>query len=85
MENLTLDKQEIERLAKVVKPTHQDMESIYSLYTKYVDANAPRPRMSGCTTCGSSIVSYWRKLIDWFQNNQSVFEGARAQTQNISG
>jgi len=85
MNNITLDKQELERLARVVKPSGQDMSSITELYKRYVDVTAPNPTMSGCTTCGSSIVTYWRKLITWFQNNQSYFEGASPNTQANHG
>lgn len=64
---------EIERIAKVVRPTAADMQIIWNLYQKYVDPNAPTPTMNGCTTCGNSIVIYWRNLMNWWQTNKNNF------------
>lgn len=59
-----IDKNELERLAKIVSPTSQDIVSIYNLYCKYVQPNAPFPSTNGrCSSCGNSIVKYWRELI----------------------
>ena len=64
------DKIELERLAKIVSPNGNDMNSIYDLYKKYVDTNARAPRMGGCNTCGNSIVNYWRGLINFYNKNK---------------
>lgn len=69
MENL--DRNEIERLAKVVSPTSTDITSIYNLYCKYVKPGAPFPSTNGrCSSCGNSIVKYWRQLIEWYNQNK---------------
>lgn len=66
-----VDKNEILRLARVVSPTPEDIASIYDLYCKYVEPGAPYPNTNGrCSSCGNSLVKYWRGLIEWFNNNQ---------------
>lgn len=70
MENLD-DYNEIERLAKVVHPTSTDLDSIWIMYQRYVDPNAMTPNRTGCSTCGNSIVNYWRKLMAWWQDNKN--------------
>ena len=42
-----IDKNEIQRLAKIVNPTRSDITSIYNLYCKYVKPNAPFPSTNG--------------------------------------
>lgn len=75
MEQKKLDKNEILRLAKIVSPTSEDIVSIYNLYCKYVKQGAPFPSTNGrCSTCGNSIVKYWRELISWFNGNQNFFD-----------
>jgi hypothetical protein len=65
-----LDKNEINRLAKVVNPTSGDIVSIYNLYCKYVKPGAPMPSTNGrCSSCGNSIVKYWRELINFGNQN----------------
>ena len=66
-----LDRNEILRLAKVVSPTSGDITSIYNLYCKYVNKGAPLPSNGRCSSCGNSIVKYWRELIQWF-NGQNI-------------
>jgi len=73
MSEKQLDEQEILRLAKLVNPNPLDLESIFNLYKKYVFPPATRPKMSGCMTCGNSIVIYWRKLIEWYNLNKNEF------------
>lgn len=64
------DKNEIDRLAKVVTPTPYDITSIYNLYCKYVKPGAPFPSInSRCSSCGNSIVKYWRELVSWGNKN----------------
>ena len=71
MEIEQIDRNEIERLAKVVSPTSTDITSIYNLYCKYVKPGAPLPSTnSRCSSCGNSIVKYWRELINWYNNNK---------------
>ena len=71
MEIEQIDRNEIERLAKVVSPTSTDITSIYNLYCKYVKPGAPFPSTnSRCSSCGNSIVKYWRELINWYNNNK---------------
>lgn len=65
-----LDRNEINRLAKVVNPTSVDIVSIYNLYCKYVKPGAPFPSINGrCSSCGNSIVKYWRELINFGNQN----------------
>lgn len=66
-----LDKIELTRLSRVISPTGVDITSITNLYKKYIDKNAREPRISGCNTCGNSIVNYWRELINWYNNNRN--------------
>lgn len=65
------DQAEILRIAKVVNATHEDMESIYALYRKYIIPNAPM-YVINCN-CGTSISSYYQKLIDWYASNSYRF------------
>ncbi len=65
------DNTEFLRIAKIVRPTNADIDSIYQLYKRYVDPTARQPTLSGCSTCGNSIVSYWRKLMEWYNVNKS--------------
>lgn len=67
------DNNEILRLHKIISPSGGDMESIYSLYKKYVDENARQYNSSGCGTCGNSIVVYWRGLMSWYNINKNQF------------
>lgn len=67
------DYNEIERLAKVSHPTSFDLDSIWSMYIKYIDGSAPTPNRNGCSTCSNSIVVYWRKLMAWWQDNKNNF------------
>ena len=65
------DKVEIERLAKIVSPTSVDITSIYNLYRKYLKQDAPAPSVNGrCSSCGNSIVKYWRQLLEWYNVNR---------------
>jgi hypothetical protein len=65
-----LDRNEMNRLAKVVNPTPEDITSIYNLYCKYVRPGAPFPSTNGrCSSCGNSIAKYWRELINYNNTN----------------
>jgi hypothetical protein len=64
---------EIERIAKIVRPTPQDTMVIWELYKTHINANAAYPSNSGCSTCGSSIVRYWRELMNWWNNNKQNY------------
>ena len=64
------DEVEILRLAKVVSPSGNDISSIYHLYKKYIQADAPSPQMSRCSSCGNSVVKMWRELITWYDKNK---------------
>lgn len=66
------DRVEILRLAKVAVASHDDMESIYHLYKKYIKANAPRYKIN--CTCPTSIGAYYQKLLDWYSENGSNFQ-----------
>jgi hypothetical protein len=66
-----IDRNEIERLAKVVSPLSGDITSIYNLYCKYVKPGAAFPSTNGrCSSCGNSIVKYWRQLLEWYNINK---------------
>jgi hypothetical protein len=67
-----IDREEILRLFKIVHPTSYDQNKIYEMYKKYVNLNAQPPK-ANCTGCGTSIVSYWRELCDWFNKNKDKF------------
>ena len=67
-----LDKETIISLHKVISPTAQQQEQIYQLYKKYVDQGA-RPPKGNCNGCGNSIVSYWRGLCNWYNQNKNLF------------
>jgi hypothetical protein len=61
------DKDEILRLARVVYADHNDMTSIYNLYKKYINGNAPMYK-TDCN-CPTSIGSYFNQLLDWYSEN----------------
>jgi hypothetical protein len=65
---------ELERVAKIVRPTPQDISSIWDLYVKFVDSTAPYPNNSGCSTCGNSVVKYWRNLMNWWNQNKQYHQ-----------
>lgn len=68
---LKIDNDEILRLLRIISPTGTDMTSIFSLYQKYVDSNVKSFNASGCSTCGNSIVRYWRELGAWYELNKT--------------
>lgn len=65
------DKKEIQRLAKVAVATHNDCESIYHLFKKYVNEKAPVYR-TDCS-CYSSIGNYWQLLMQFYSNNHDNY------------
>ena len=58
-------------ISRIIQPTDADMNLIYTIYKKYVNANAA-PYTVGCANCSgsNSIVTYWRTLTKWFQENR---------------
>jgi hypothetical protein len=70
-DQLKIDNEEILRLLRIISPTGNDMNSIFNLYQKYVDANVRSYNPSGCSTCGNSIVRYWRELGMWYEANKT--------------
>ena len=67
------DNNEILRLHKIISPSGGDMNSIFTLYQKYVDSSARGYNTSGCQSCGNSIVVYWRGLMAWYNVNKGMF------------
>ena len=61
------DKLEIQRLAKVAVATHNDCESIYNLFKKYINKEASMYRLD--CTCYNSISNYWKLLIEFYSAN----------------
>jgi hypothetical protein len=68
-----IDKTEILRLHKIISPTTDDMNSIYTLYKKYVDPKSRTFNAKVVQTCGNSIVLYWRSLCNWYNLNKESF------------
>lgn len=65
------DRDEILRLYKVVTATHEDMESIYHLFKKYIIPNAPMYR-TDCN-CSTSISKYYQRLLEYYSENSNKF------------
>lgn len=63
------DSIEFRRLGKMTNATSGDMDSIERLYKKYVNPMGEANR-EGCNTCYNSIVQVWRRLMQWFNQNQ---------------
>ena len=72
---LKIDNDEILRLLRIISPTGTDMTSIFSLYQKYVDTSVRNYNASGCSSCGNSIVRYWRDLGAWYETNKNKVFG----------
>ena len=66
-----LDQIEILRLYKVANATKADMDSIYNLLRKYVRPGAA-PYILNCN-CQQSISAYYQALLEWYSNNQDLF------------
>lgn len=66
------DAEKIYSFYKIATATREQMDEIYFYYKKYVNPNA-RPYIVNCK-CGSSISSYYTKLLEWFESNRSKFE-----------
>jgi hypothetical protein len=66
------DKVEILRLAKVANASQVDMDSIYSLYKKYINDKAGMYR-TNCN-CSNSISKYWSTLLQFYSDNGGKFE-----------
>jgi hypothetical protein len=65
------DRIEILRLAKVVIAQQHDLDSIYSLYKKYINEKATMYR-TDCN-CYTSISHYFQTLLDWYSENSNKF------------
>ena len=65
------DQDEILRLYKVVVARHEDMESIYRLFKKYIIPNAPMYNTS--CNCTTSISKYFQRLLEWYSVNANKF------------
>lgn len=64
------DSKEMARLAKVAIATHEDCESIYHLFKKYINPQAPMYR-TDCN-CYTSISNYWQLLMEYYSKNNGV-------------
>jgi hypothetical protein len=62
-----LDGVEIMRLAKVAIATHNDCESIFHLYKKYINA-ALQGYKTDCN-CSNSISNLWQSLMNYYSEN----------------
>lgn len=63
---------ELQRLARVVTPTQNDLNSIYSLYKKYINSKAVYS--SSCNSCRGGIKLMWSELIEFYGKNKNIFE-----------
>jgi len=63
------DRKEILRLAKVAIATHDDCESIFHLYKKYING-ALQVYRTDCN-CSNSISNLWQRLIDFYSENNA--------------
>jgi hypothetical protein len=68
------DKDLLLKLRRVVAPNGEEMETIFSLYKKYINENA-RQYTTGCS-CGHDIGTYYWDLMDFFSKNESKFINA---------
>jgi hypothetical protein len=66
------DKNEIMRLFKIVNASQSDIDSIHSLYKKYIKSNA-RPPSTSCN-CKGSVSHYWGEIKDFWSKNGHLFE-----------
>lgn len=66
------DRNEIMRLFKVAIASGSDIDSIYSLYKKYIKAGA-RPPVTNCN-CRGSLSHYWKEIQDFWSKNGHLFE-----------
>ena len=63
---------ELQRLARVVTATQNDINSIYTLYKKYMNSKAVYS--SSCNSCRGGIKLMWSELIEFYSKNKSIFE-----------
>lgn len=68
----TAEYEELDRLMKTAITDYAKLDWFYSLYKKYIDANAPRPS-SNCGNCALSIETYFNTFREWFVNNGNLF------------
>lgn len=73
LDQILEDKEELERIKRIVHPAGTDFNNIYTLYKKYVDNKAKFPTF-GCSKCPGSIVAYWKDLTTWYHNNKNKFD-----------
>jgi len=65
------DRLEIMRLFKVANANQTDIDSIFSLYKKYINPNV-KSYTTSCN-CNGSISHYWKQLTEWYSENNSLF------------
>jgi hypothetical protein len=63
---------ELCRLMKVANAQQSDLDSIYTLYKRYINTNAGMYRV-GCS-CSNSITKYYEDLRNWFSANREKFD-----------
>ena len=62
----------IQALKKITHPTKEQMDTIYSLYKKYINPMQPMYR-TNCQCAGNIVSLYW-KLLEWYDANKEKFE-----------
>lgn len=65
------DRDEIMRFYKIVNASQADIDSIYTLYKRYIAPNA-RPPATNCR-CRTSVSNYYKELTEWFGKNSHLF------------
>lgn len=65
------DRNELNRLQATETPNQQDMDSIFELYKKYINAEV-QGYTTGCS-CGNSITKLYQGLMGWFLMNEHQF------------
>lgn len=62
----------IQTMGRWVSPTSEQINQIYSLYKKYIDASAKSPTLSNCN-CNTGISYYWKMVIEFGAKNSEFF------------
>lgn len=63
-QELIRDRELVIKLRRVTRPISSEIDEIYGLYKKYIDANAPSPCLS-CNGGGKNgITKYWMAIIN---------------------
>lgn len=66
------DRMEILRLFKVAVATHDDLESIFKLYKRYINPGASTYNVN--CNCSISISRFYQELLDWYGQNGNKFK-----------